>query len=185
MDQGEVMGIETAMLAATIGSGVLAAGGKMMEGKAAQASAESKANMLEAGATAQERRASEERAMSQRRAEDQDLETQRLMGKQRAISAASGGGTGGTAGLIEAETAGEGKFKSEMDLWSGDEKGKGLEFQAQIDRGAAKDSRRQGKAARTAGYMAAGSSILGSIGAGYKGSGGGGAQSGTYNNNKT
>lgn len=180
------MGIETALLAATIGSGVLAGAGKMMEGKAAQGAAMSKANMLEAGAAAQERRAGEERAVSQRKSEDQQIETDRLMGKQRAISAASGGGTGGSAGVIEAETAGEGRFKSELDLWQGDEKAKGLEFQSEIDRGAAKDTRRQGKSARTAGYMAAGSAVLGSIGAAAKGggSGGGGSKAGYYYGDK-
>lgn len=168
------MGIETALMAATIGSGILAGGGKLMEGAAAQAGAESKARALEAGALAQDRKASEERAVSQRRAEDQKIETDRLMGKQRAIAAASGGGTGGSAGLIEAETAGEGQFKSDLDLWAGEEKAKGLNFQSDIDRAAAKDSRRQGKSARTASYLAAGSAVLGSVAGAAKGSGGGG-----------
>lgn len=174
------MGIETAILAATVGAGVMGAAGKMMEGGAAESASESKSNALNAGAAAQQRKASEERALSQRRAEDQQAETQRLMSKQRAVSAASGGGTGGSAAVIEAETAGEGHFKSELDLWQGEERGKGLDFQAEIDRAAAKDSRRQGKAARQASYLAAGSQILGSVASAGKGRGGGGASSGMY-----
>lgn len=176
------MGVETAMMAATVGAGIMGGVGKLQEGKSAEASAYSRANAMDAGAAAQERKAAEERALASRRAEDQEAEAKRLMSRQRAVAAASGGGTGGSAALIEAETAGEGKYKADLDLWAGEEKGKGLEFQAQLDRASAEDTRRQGKQVRKASYLAAGSTILGSVGAAYKGSGpkGGGASKGMY-----
>lgn len=176
------MGIETAMLAAVVGSGVLAGAGAMKEGAAAEAAGRSQSNTLRAQADQEERRAGQERAMAQRRAEEKQIDTDRLMGRQRAVAAASGGGTGGSAAAIEAETAQEGAFQSDLQLWQGEEKAVGLEYQAGIDRGAAADKLAQGKAARKASYLKAGSQVLGSIGSAYtmgKG-GGGGASSGAY-----
>lgn len=161
------MGIETAVMAATIGAGVLGGVGSIKQGQAAEASAKSQANVLRANADQEMVRAGQERAMAQRAAEDKQIETDRLAGRQRAVAAASGGGTGGTAALIEAETAGEGKFHSDLELWKGEEKAKGLESQATIDRLSALDKERSGKAARKASYISAGSQILGSIGSAY------------------
>lgn len=176
------MGIETAMMAAAIGSGVLGGIGTLKAGQAQEASAKSQAVMLDAQAREEEWRAGQERAMAQRRAEEKQIDTERLMGKQRAIAAASGAGTSGTAGLIEAETAGEGAFQSELELFKGEERARGLETQAEVDRYSAVDKRRSGAAGRRASYIQAGSQVLGSVANAYSmgGKSGGGSKSGVY-----
>ena len=173
------MGIETIAIGAALGSGILGGAGAIKEGQAAEAAGRSKADALRAQADAEQVRASQERAVAQRTAAEQDAQTDRLMGKQRAIAASSGGGTGGSAAVIEAETAGEGKFQSDLELWKGEEKGRGLEHQAAIDRMSADEAERQGKIARKNSYLTAGSRILGGFGtaatAGRAPGGGGGS----------
>jgi hypothetical protein len=178
------VGIETLAIGAALGSGVLGGMGAIKEGQAAEAAGRSKADALRATADAATVRAGQERGMAQRTAEEQDRQTARLMGKQRAIAAASGGGTGGSAAEIVAKTAGEGKFQSDLELWKGEEKGRGLEHQAEIDRLSADEAERQGKMARKTSYMTAGSRILGGLGSAYAaggvGSRGGGGGSLRY-----
>lgn len=187
--QGDEVGIETMMLAATLGSGVLAGVGAVKQGQAADAAAQSQSNVLRAQAIQEEARATSERAIAQRKAEEETIKAERLMGRQRAVAAASGAGTGGSAAEIEGDTAAEGKFQSELQLWQGEERGKGLDFQAGLDRVAADDKRAQGRAAKKASYIQAGSQILGAVGNAYalagKMSPGGGSGSGTYYGDKT
>ena len=124
------MGIETAMLAATIGAGVMGGVGSLKQGQAAQAAGESASNAL-IGQSQQERwRASQERAMSQRTAEEKQYQTDEINAKARAAAAASGGGTGGSAAAIMGRTAAEGQYQSDLELAKGEEKAKGLEYQS-------------------------------------------------------
>lgn len=158
------MGIETALLAATIGSGVMGAYGSIKQGQASQSAAESQSNALVAQSEQERRRAGQERAMAQRTAEEKDWQAKELESKQRAVAAASGGGTGGSAAAIIGRTAAEGQFQSDLELSKGEERAKGMEYQSVLDMGAAADKREQGKAARKASYWQAGSQVLGAVG---------------------
>lgn len=158
--------------AAVLGAGAASAYGSIQQANAQadaqEANARNAAVIADAQGKADEQRATEERAMSIRRAEEKQLETDRLMARERAVSAASGGGTGGSAADIEAQSAGEGKFQSDVELWKGEERAKGAYFQTGLDRSAANQrvamADWSGDNTRTAGYVTGGSQILGAAG---------------------
>lgn len=159
------MGIDPVSLA--IASGVISSGfgayGSIQKGNADAAQADSQAKALQMQAAAEERRGNQERAIAQRNAEDEMIKTDKLRGRQRAVAAASGGGTDGSAAEIEAETAREGALNSELELWKGEESARGREDQAALYVAEAKNTQRQGKQARKAGFVNAGSAVLGAV----------------------
>ncbi len=98
--------------------------------------------VAEANAAAEERRAGEERAVAQHQAERRRKEAAALQSQQQARFAASGGGFGGSAADVMAETAGRGEYNSELELWSGEQRARGLEDQSAITRFAAKQQKK-------------------------------------------
>lgn len=118
-----------------LGSTAMSAVGAIQSSNAESATAEANAKQLEQRATA-------ERAMASVNAERSRKEADRLISKQRAIAAASGGGTGGSAGLLMAESAGQGQLNSDMDIWLGEEKAVGNEYAATMARAEAKAKRK-------------------------------------------
>lgn len=135
---------------ASIGGTVLSAVGAIQQGKYQQATAEAQAK-------AEERRAQEEQAGAQREAIRRGREARYVLSRQLAVSASSGGSASDSTVLnLMANTAREGDYQSQSAVYEGTMRGQGLQYQAGIDRMA-------GQQARTAGYINAGSSILGGI----------------------
>jgi len=137
-------------IVASIGGTVLSAMGAIQQGRYQEAAMKAQAN-------AQEARAQEERAAAQREAVRRGKEAAFVLSRQQALSAASGGGTADPTVLnLMAGTATEGAYQSQVAVYEGEQRGRGLEYQAAI-------SRMQGRAARRAGFIDAASSVLGGI----------------------
>lgn len=132
------------MVAAT----VLSAGSSIMGGNAANRSAQSEASQLEY-------QAGQQRASSQRAAIEQRRQAALVNSRLRAVA----GGGAGDIGVINmaADIAGEGEYRALTALYEGNDKAAGMES-------AAAARRREGKAARTSGYLGAVSSVLSAAG---------------------
>lgn len=137
-------------VAASVGGTVLSALGSIQQGRYQEAA-------LKAQAQAQEARAQEERAAAQREAVRRGKEAAFILSRQQALAAASGGGAADSTVLnLMATTAAEGQYQQQVAVYEGEARGRGLEYQAAIDR-------MQANAARKAGFINAGSSVLGGI----------------------
>lgn len=82
-----------------------------------------------------------ERAVASVQAERRQKAAERLVSEQRARFAASGGGLGGSAAEVMAETEEKGAYNSALEMWQGEEKARGLEDSAAIARAASKAQR--------------------------------------------
>lgn len=151
-------------IAAAAASAAATAYGTYAAGKAGKAQAESSAQALEMQARAEEARANQERAVAQRQAEGEREKAERLMSRQQAVAASSGGGTGGSAAEIIAETGREGEYRSDLTLWESEEKARGRADQAALYRWEAGNKREQGKQMAKAGLINAGASLMGTVG---------------------
>jgi hypothetical protein len=127
--------------------------------------------IAKATAAGQEQRANEERAVSQYRAQQRQKEAARLVSQQQAAFAASGGGLDGSAADVIARTAGRGELNSELELWSGESRARGLEDQAAMTRAAAKANQRALPLRIGATVLTGASRIAGASGAGDWGNG--------------
>lgn len=120
-----------------IGTGVGAVGGvasaiagreeAKMNAKLDSARAKVEAGNLEA-------RATEERAASQREADQTRRRTQMILSEQTAKAAAGGGGTGGSIADIMASTEAQGKLSEQRDYYLGESRAAGLNDQANMTR---------------------------------------------------
>lgn len=109
-------------------------------------------------------RARSERIVAQQKAEKESREKEFLIAKQRAAFGSSGGGMGGSAGQVIADTEGQGMFNSELQLWQGEQRAAGYEDQA-------KAAQFETKLARSALPFKLGSTILNGV-TKFKSSGG-------------
>lgn len=135
------MGLSTILSA---GGAAVSAVGAVQGGKAQDAAAQYQAAQLEASGKA-------EQAASQRQAEEDRRQARLMQSRARAVGAASGGGIDlELAGDIEAE----GEYRALTSLWEGTEAAKGRRAQAEA-------SRFEGNAAKKAGYLKGGATILG------------------------
>lgn len=149
---------------ASIGGTLLSASGAMQSAAYQEAAYKSQALQQEAVAKANEAKAQEERAASQREAIRRGKEAAFILSRQQALSAASGGSASDPTVLnLMAGTAQEGNYQAQSAVYEGNTIGRGLEFQAGLDRQGAAISRMQASAAKKAGFINAGSSILGGI----------------------
>lgn len=144
-------GLETIALVAGT---ALSAAGAIQQGKAQEAA-------LKAQAQAQEARAKEERAVASREAAKRAERAKQVLSRQQAVAAASGAGaTDKTVLDIMSETAAEGDVQSRTALYEGEMRGRGLEYQAAIDRMNARQ-------AKLSGFINAGSTVLSGVGSYY------------------
>lgn len=160
---------EAAIAAQVIGT-VISTVGTIQQGKAANAQAQSQANQLEA-------RAKQERAVAQMAAIEEKRQAERVSSRAKTLIAAQGGDTTdvGSQDLLS-EIAGEGEYRSLIQLYEGEEKAKGNEFQAQ-------SVRAEGKAAKKAAMMSAIGNTLSFASSSYDKFGGGGTNpTGGYSN---
>jgi hypothetical protein len=106
-----------------------------------------------------ERKAGQERAVSQREAIEERRRARLARSKALAIAGASGGGTGGTAADILADLTAEGELNAGAALYEGEETARGLETQAAATRAEGKYASSAGSYAakniRRAGYLSA------------------------------
>ena len=133
---------------------ILGLAGAALSGIGSIAGGIAASNASEAQAKAAERQASEERAASQREAVQRSKEARLVMSRQQAVAGASGAGaTDPTVLKLMGDVAGQGYNNSQAALYEGESRGRALEDQAAI-------SRMQGRQARLAGFIGAGTSIL-------------------------
>lgn len=131
--------------------------------------ANSKANALKSNAQIAEVQAQEAQFLSQETARRKRLQLNRLIGKQRAGFAKGGvRTTEGTALLVQEETEQEGQFDIDLSLRAGN-------IESLILKRQAASFRSQAKSAKTAGFLGAAGSLLGSVGGSGILKGGGGA----------
>lgn len=86
-------------------------------------------------------------------AQKQTYDTKRLVAKQKADFAASGGGTDGSAAIVMDETAAKGAYNNELEVWQGQEKKRADYAQADVTQAG-------GVAAAQAGNINADTTIL-------------------------
>jgi len=176
-------------IAATVASTGVAVYSQYRQQQASEAGAETQRRLDEERAVALGRQATQERvnagqqrAVAQRRAEERQDEARRLVAKQNARFAASGGGTEGSAAAIMGETVKQGDYNAELELWQGKEKGRAhlanaydADTQATITRAGANARVEAAKNARGGTYLNMAGTILSGVGkvAGQMPAGGG------------
>lgn len=135
---------------------LLSLGGTIMSAMGQAQAAQAEADAAEANARAQEKRAMEERAVGSVKAERRTDESKKLQSEQLARFASSGGGLGGTASTVIAETEREGFQNNRYEIWGSEQKARGYEDEAAITRFAAAQKRK-------ASGIAMGGSILSGV----------------------
>jgi len=143
------------LTALTVVSTAVTAAGTIAGGQAAKGSSYFKA--------AQEDQAAQEsRAASQRQALEKDRNTTLALSKLQANAAASGGGAS-DPGVVDlaGDIAGRGEYQHLMDMYTGENRARGLEDTA-------KGERATGDAKETASYLSAAGTIIGGAGSAYK-----------------
>lgn len=157
------------MTVATVASGALSAAGTIMGGNAAAAAGQSQKNAAYFKAAQEEQAAGEARASSQRSAFDKQRQTNLLQSKLQADAAASGGGAADpTVVNLSEGIAGRGEYQSLMDLYTGENRGRGLEDQAMGSRLTGDAQAAEGEAKKNASYLSAAGTLIGSAGSAYK-----------------
>jgi hypothetical protein len=161
----------------TVASTAVSAHGQMQ-------AAEGQANMQRAEAAAQEQRAGQERAAAQRQAQQKRLEGERLTSQAQAGAAASGGGVdtpGSSIVEVMGDVAQKAKANSDLAIYEGEEKGRGLEYAAAVKRTSADAAEEGGKIAALATVLGGASKIAGGKPGFSKGPlGGGGSENLRY-----
>lgn len=143
-------GLETLGLIAGLAGTAVSAVGTIAAGH-------SQNEMAKSQAAAAERQASEERASSQREAIQRSKEARLVMSRQQAVAASSGGGAADSTVLnLMGDTASQGWFNQASAIYEGESRGRALEDQAAI-------SRWQGKQAKMASFISAGSTVLSGV----------------------
>lgn len=127
--------VSQAAPAIALGSTALGAVGMVQESRAQDAAAEANARQLE-----MKRKA--DLAQASVNAEQRRKQADQFLSKQRAIAAASGAGTGGSAAGLMADTAAKGEFSSALDMWLGTEQATGDQYAADVARMEARARRR-------------------------------------------
>ena len=120
-------------------------------GRAAQQAALARQQALEHQARQARQNAGQERAASQRAAVEQRRQGRFLSSKALARAAASGAGTGGNVENILGDIGAEGEFRALNELFIGEERARGLEFQADLKVFEGNQEARAGEIARRAG----------------------------------
>jgi hypothetical protein len=145
----EVMAITSLVAGAVSAAGTIAAG----------SAKQSSANFT---ATQEDMAAQESRAASQRSAQDKDRQTALTLSKLQAGAAASGGGASDPGILtLAGHIAGRGEYESLMDMYTGENKARGLEDEAT-------GQRTTGAALADASDLSAAGTLIGSAGSAYR-----------------
>jgi hypothetical protein len=139
--------------ALTVGGSLLGAGGSVYSGMQAEAAANAQSKAMK-------QKGDQEYAIAQRRAMETRRQKQLALGRTQAVAAASGGGTGDTVSDIMTGIEQRGEYNALTDLYSGSVARNDLYTNAAI-------TKAEGKQARTAGFINAGTGLLGTAGTIY------------------
>jgi hypothetical protein len=138
---------------ATVGGSLLGAGGSIYSGMQAEASAKVQSKAMK-------EKGDQEYAIAQRRAMETRRQKQLALGRTLAVASASGGGTGDTVSDIMTGIEQRGEYNALTDLYSGSVARNDLYTNAAI-------TKAEGKQAKTAGFINAGTSLLSTAGTIY------------------
>jgi hypothetical protein len=142
--------------------------GTIAGGAAANNAAQAQANMAEFRAKQEENAAAESRASAQRQAAEHRHAGRIAQSQLQARAAADGGSaTDPTVLGLDQGIAGRSEYGALMEDYKGENRARGFEDQATLDRMQADALRAQGKAQQTASYFSAGGSLLSGIGSAY------------------
>ena len=157
------------MTVATVAGGALQAAGTIMGGNAAADAGKSQQQAQYFKAAQEEQAAQESRAASQRVALDKDREGRLLQSKLQAGAAASGGGASDPTILnLAGGIAGRSEFESLLEMYKGENRGRGLEDSAMGSRMSGDAALAEGEAKKTASRFSAAGTLIGSAGSAYK-----------------
>lgn len=140
---------------------IAAAAGTLMQGASAKGAGRSEALQLE-------QQAGQDRASSQRAAEEPRRAARYMRSRVQALAAGSGAGaTDPTVVNLENDIDAEGEYAALTAMYEGEDQARGKEFGAAV-------ARKQGSSAATASYLKAGSTLLSGASSWYDKYGGGG-----------
>jgi hypothetical protein len=162
----------TAVTIATVAGGALSAAGTIAGGQAAADAGKAQKGARDFEALQQEQAAQESRAVAQRSAMEQRREGRLLQSRLQARAAASGGGADDpTVVGLGRDIAGRSEEGALFEMYKGENRARGLQDQALGSRMSGDAALAEGRAKRTASYLSAAGTIIGSAGSAY----------GTYN----
>lgn len=157
------------MTVATVAGGALSAAGTLMGGSAAAAAGQSAQQAQYFKAAQEEQAAQESRAASQRISLDKAREGRLLNSKLQANAAASGGGASDPTIVDLAQgIAGRSEYDSLLEMYKGENRGRGLEDSAIGSRLSGDAAKAEGEAKQNASYLSAAGTIIGTAGSAYK-----------------
>jgi hypothetical protein len=140
-----------------------------MGGNAAASAGKSQQDAAYFKAAQEEQAAQESRAAAQRTALEKDRQSRLLQSTLQANAAASGGGAADPTIIgLGQDIAGRGEYQSLMDLYTGENRARGLEDQATGSRMSGDAALAEGKAKQSASYLSAAGTLIGSAGSAYK-----------------
>lgn len=157
------------LTALTVAGGALSAGGTLIGGQAAADAGESARGAQYFKATQEDMAAQESRAAAQRASLDKGRETTLLLSKLQAGAASGGGGASDPTILNLAEgIAGRGEYESLLDMYKGENRARGLQDEATGSRLTGDAAKAEGDAKKTASYLSAAGTLIGSAGSAYR-----------------
>lgn len=157
------------MTALTVAGGALSAGGTLIGGAAAADAGASSQQASYFKAAQEDQAAQESRASSQRDSLEKGRQTQLALSTLQARSAA-GGGSASDPGVLNlaGDISGRGEYQSLLDMYKGENRARGLEDQAIGSRLTGDAAKAEGEAKRSASYLSAAGTIIGSAGSAYR-----------------
>jgi hypothetical protein len=157
------------MTALTVAGGALSAGGTLIGGQAASQAGDSARGAQYFKATQEDMAAQESRAASQREALDKGRQTTLVLSKLQAGAAGSGGGASDPGVLnLAGDIAGRGEYESLLDMFKGENRARGLQDEAIGSRLTGDAAKAEGDAKRSASYLSAAGTLIGSGGSAYR-----------------
>lgn len=117
-------------------AGLMQGGMKIADGYMTRSSTRAEADATERAAAVEaaglRERAKEERGAAAMAARERRVAADKVIGKQVALAASSGGGTGGTILDIIGETAERGELQAQAEMYGGESRARGLEDKASL-----------------------------------------------------
>jgi hypothetical protein len=157
------------MTVATVAAGAMSAAGTIMGGNAAAAAGQvSAARSISRRRRKIRPRRNRGRLLSAR-ALEKDRQATLLQSTLQANAAASGGGAADPTVIgLGQDIAGRGEYQSLMDMYTGENRARGIEDQAIGSRLTGDAQQAEGEAKRTASYLSAAGTLVGSAGSAYR-----------------
>jgi hypothetical protein len=157
------------MTVATVAAGAMSAAGTIMGGNASAAAGQSQRSAQYFKAAQEDQAAQESRAASQRTGLEKNRQATLLQSTLQANAAASGGGAADPTVIgLGQDIAGRGEYQSLMDMYTGENRARGIEDQAIGSRLTGDAQQAEGEAKRTASYLSAAGTLVGSAGSAYR-----------------